>query len=126
MRFSPTTAARPGESDKQVKIAGQILRKYGFEYMAELIVGWRDVRHNIDIFFDRSRPEAMKKAYNCYDELLSSFGRNGWGISRANIAFMDKTADIYGPSMRRLNRSIKRALDPNNILSPGKSGISLS
>lgn len=125
MRFSPTTAARPEEGDKQVKIASQVLRKYGFEYIAELIVGWRDVRHNIDIFFDRTRPDAMKKAYNCYDELLSSFGRNGWGINRTNIAFMDKAADIYGPSMRRLNRSIKKALDPNNILSPGKSGISL-
>jgi 4-cresol dehydrogenase (hydroxylating) len=38
---------------------------------------------------------------------------------------MDKVADSHGASTRRLNRTIKKVLDPNNILSPGKSGISL-
>ena len=125
MRFSPTAAARPGECDQQVKVATRILHKHGFEYISELTVGWRDVRHNIDIIFDRTRPETAKKAHKCYEELLNTFGKNGWGINRANVAFMDKVADLHGSSTRRLNRTIKKALDPNNILSPGKSGINL-
>ena len=125
IRFSPTAAGHSGECDQQVKIATQILRKNGFEYISELIVGWRDVRHNIDLFFERSRPEAVRKAYTCYSELVDAFVKNGWGINRANVAFMDKVADTHGASTLRLNRTIKKALDPNNILSPGKSGISL-
>ena len=67
----------------------------------------------------------MKRAYECFDELGKTFARHGWGVNRTNAAFMDKVADSYGPAMRRLNRTIKKALDPNNILAPGKSGINL-
>lgn len=125
MRFSPTAAARPSECNQQVKVATQILHKHGFEYIAELIVGWRDARHNMDIYFDHNRPESIKKAYRCYDELLSAFVRRGWGITRAHTAFMDKVAESFSPEMRKINRTIKKALDSNNILAPGKSGISL-
>ena len=31
--------------------------------------------------------------------------------------------DFHGGSQRRLNETIKDALDPNGILSPGKQGI---
>ena len=125
MRFSATAAARPAECSRQVKVAAEVLRTHGFEYHSEFIVGWRDARHLIDIRFDRTRPDQIKKAYHCYDKLLAVFTKHGWGVNRANTTFMAKVADAYGPEMRRLNRSIKKVLDPNNILSPGKSGISL-
>jgi 4-cresol dehydrogenase (hydroxylating) len=38
---------------------------------------------------------------------------------------MRKVAASYGPEMMNIHRALKRALDPNNILSPGKSGIDL-
>ena len=125
MRFSATAAARPGECSRQTKVAAELLRKYGFDYHAKYVVGWRDARHLIDIRYDLTRPDQVKKAYSCYDRLLSAFTKNGWGVNRANTAFMAKVADAYGPEMRRLNQSIKKVLDPNNIISPGKSGISL-
>jgi 4-cresol dehydrogenase (hydroxylating) len=125
MRFSPTAAARPGECREQAGVATRILSRHGFEYLAEFIVGWRDARHNIDIIFDRTRPEAVQKAYRCYDELTSTFTKRGWLINRTNTAFMGKVASTLSPEVRRLNRTIKAALDPNNILAPGKSGITL-
>ena len=42
---------------------------------------------------------------------------------RTNTAFMDKVADTYGPVKRKVNQVLKRALDPNGIIAPGKSGI---
>jgi 4-cresol dehydrogenase (hydroxylating) len=124
MQFSPTAAARPAECSEQVKVATEVLRSFGFEYHSEFIVGWRDARHLIDLRFDRTRPDEMKRAHRCYDRLVTVFTKHGWGINRTNTAFMDKVARAYGPEMRRLNRTIKKALDPNNILSPGKAGIS--
>jgi 4-cresol dehydrogenase (hydroxylating) len=38
---------------------------------------------------------------------------------------MDRVAQSYGPVKRRLEHTLKKALDPNNILAPGKSGIDL-
>jgi 4-cresol dehydrogenase (hydroxylating) len=123
--FAPVAAARPSESIKQVKLATEILNRNGFDYLAEYIVGWRDMHHIIDLLYDRNNPEEMKRAYRCYDELLAAFTKQGYGLYRTNPAFMVKTADSYGPEMRRIQHTLKKALDPNNILAPGKSGISL-
>ncbi len=125
MWFAPVASARPSECDKQVSIATEILNKYGFDFVAEYIVGWRDMHHIIDLLYDRTQPEEVKRAYACFDELLNVFTKNGWGTYRTNIAFMDKVADSYGPEMRKIHHTLKKALDPNNILAPGKSGISL-
>ena len=125
MRFSATAAARPAECAQQVKLASEITNRHGFDYLSELSFFWRDARHVVDLRFDRRKPEEVKRAYRCFDELGKSFAKHGWGVNRSNPAFMEQVADSYGPAMRRLNRTIKKALDPNNILAPGKSGISL-
>ncbi len=123
MRFSPTATARPAECMEQAKIASEILNKYGFDYLSEFVFFWRDARHVIDLRFDRSRER--QQAHRCFEELVNVFARHGWGVNRTNPAFMDKVADTYGPAMRKLKHTIKKALDPNNILAPGKSGICL-
>jgi 4-cresol dehydrogenase (hydroxylating) len=67
----------------------------------------------------------MKRAHDCFAELLDEFEKNGYGVYRVNTAFMNRVADSYGPVQREINKTLKRALDPNNILAPGKSGIDL-
>ena len=126
MRFTPTAAARPSECAQQAKIASEILNKYGFDYLSEYVFFWRDARHIIDLRFDRTDQAEMQLAYNCFEELVNVFAKHGWGVSRTNTAFMGKVADSYGPAMQELNHTIKKALDPNNILAPGKSGIDLA
>ena len=37
----------------------------------------------------------------------------------------EKVAATYGPVKREVERRLKKALDPNNILAPGRCGISL-
>ena len=125
MRFSPTASARPAECSQQVKLATEILNRHGFDYLSEFSFFWRDARHIVDLRFDRTKPEETARANKCFDELGKTFAKKGWGTNRTNIAYMDKVADSYGPAMRRLNHTIKKALDPNNILAPGKSGITL-
>jgi 4-cresol dehydrogenase (hydroxylating) len=125
MRFSPTAAGRPSECLRQAKIASEILNRHGFDYLSEFLFFWRDARHVIDLRFDRTHPAETQRAYRCFEELIQVFASHGWGVNRTNTAFMGKVADSYGSAMRNLNLTIKRALDPNNILAPGKSGISL-
>ncbi|WP_027714409.1 FAD-binding oxidoreductase [Desulfuromonas sp. TF] len=125
MQFSAIAPAVASECRQQVRVAEEVLRKHQFDYLSEFIVGWRDARHVIELRFDPAKSEQHRRAHQCYGELLERFSKQGWGVDRANTAFMDKVADTYGPAMKRFNHAIKKALDPNNILAPGKSGISL-
>lgn len=81
------------------------------------------MHHVLDVLFDRTDPEEMRAAHACFGELLDEFAKAGYGVYRVNTAFMDKVAESYGPVQRRVNQALKRALDPNGIIAPGKSGI---
>ena len=56
-------------------------------------------------------------------ELAAAFLDNGYGLARTGIDYMAALANAYGETHRAVNRTLKRALDPNGILAPGKSGI---
>ncbi len=121
--FAPVAQAKGDDTLEQMDLGKRILGKYGFDYVAEFIVGWRDMHHIIDLLYDKTDPEETKRANQCFDELLTEFTARGWGSYRTNTAFMDKVADSYGPVKKDINQKIKRALDPNGIIAPGKSGI---
>ncbi|MDR6708818.1 MAG: 4-cresol dehydrogenase [Novosphingobium sp. 63-713] len=123
MWFAPVTVAKGSETRDQTELAKKILGEFGLDYVAEYIVGMRDMHHIIDVLFDRSNPEEMERAHACFAKLLSEFGKRGYAVYRVNTAFMDQTADLYGPVKRHVDQALKRALDPNGIIAPGKSGI---
>jgi 4-cresol dehydrogenase (hydroxylating) len=61
-----------------------------------------------------------------FDRLVEVSAANGWAEYRTHVAFMDKVAAMYSfnnHAMRRFHETLKDAVDPNGILSPGKSGI---
>ena len=126
MWFAPVSQAKGSETLKQVDLATRILNKYGLDYVGEFIVGQRAMHHIIDVLYDRTDADEMQRAHACFGELLDEFEKAGYGVYRVNTAFMHRVADSYGLVQRKLNRTLKRALDPNNILAPGKSGIDLA
>jgi 4-cresol dehydrogenase (hydroxylating) len=123
MWFAPVSQARGSETLKQMSLTKQILAKHGLDYSGEFIVGMRDMHHIVDVLYDKTDPAQEKAAYQCFDELLTVFSAQGYGTYRVNSAFMDKVADTYGPVQRQVHKTLKKALDPNGILAPGKSGI---
>lgn len=126
MWFAPVSQARGSECEKQKTMARTILNRHGLDYVGEFIVGWRDMHHVIDVLFDRTNPEETARARACFDELLDAFEKEGYAVYRVNTEYMDRVARVYGPVKRRVEHALKRALDPNNILAPGKSGIDLA
>ena len=123
MWFAPVSPAEGKHTLNQQALAKKIMNKYGFDYVAEFIVGWRDMHHIIDLLYDRNDPDQLKKAHDCYAELVHEFAKQGYGVYRTSSGFMDLVAETYGKDIHNVFQKIKRALDPKGILSPGKSGI---
>ncbi|EPA99352.1 FAD-binding oxidoreductase [Pseudomonas sp. G5(2012)] len=123
--FAPVAQVKGQEAELQVKLAQRVLAKHNLDYTAGFAIGWRDLHHIIDVLYDRNNAEEKKRAYACFDELIEVFAAEGFASYRTNIAFMDKVAKKFGSTNMHVNQQIKKALDPNGILAPGKSGIHL-
>lgn len=125
MWFAPVSEARGSECRKQAAMAKRVLHKHGLDYVAEFIVAPRDMHHVIDVLYDRTNEEETQRADACFAELLDEFEKEGYAVYRVNTRFQERVAQSYGKAKRDLEHAIKRAVDPNNILAPGRSGIDL-
>jgi 4-cresol dehydrogenase (hydroxylating) len=121
--FSPVCPAIGTDAVKQYELARRITAEHGFDFMQGTCLNGRSNLNVIPLLWDRRYPSETQRAHTCFGALLQAFGAEGYGVYRTGIGFMDQAADAYGPSLRRLNNKLKRALDPKGILAPGKSGI---
>ena len=126
MWFAPVSPAEGKHTLVQQELATKIMNKYGFDYVGEFIVGWRDMHHIVDLLFNKNDPAEMQRAKECYTELVQEFAKLGYGVYRTHVGAMEEVGDTYGPVIKDVFHKLKKALDPNNILAPGKSGIDLS
>jgi 4-cresol dehydrogenase (hydroxylating) len=121
--FAPVAPAKGEETRGQTALAKEILERYGFDYAPAYAVGGRELHHIIFLMFDKSVPEQERRAELCMNEMIVRFGEKGWCAYRSSVSTMDLVASQYGDSNRRLNATIKAALDPNHVIAPGKQGI---
>lgn len=121
--LAPVSPARGTDAIRQRDLARSILSMYGMDYLAAPTVYGRDLHHLTAVLFDHGDSQALERARACFRDLATAFADNGYGLHRAGIDFMDQVARSYGETRHDVNRALKRALDPNGILAPGKSGI---
>ena len=100
--------------------------EHGFDYSAGLTCGTRFLQPHLHDPVRPDRRRADGRARGLFEVLVREGAASGYGEYRTHLEFMDLVAEQYdfnGGSQRRLNETIKDALDPNGILSPGKQGI---
>jgi 4-cresol dehydrogenase (hydroxylating) len=120
--FLPTTPMVGAIADEHQRLSRSILGSYGFEYIAEYICGPRASRALHPMIFNREDTDERRRAGECYRALLKAYSEAGYPISRAPteaqeeaMARLQVTPEVCG--------AIKRALDPNGVIAPGKYGI---
>ncbi len=121
--LAPVSPARGSDAARQRDIARGVLGRHGLDYLAAPTVYGRDLHHLVALVFDRADPQAVQGARAAFRELAAAFLDNGYGLCRTGIDYMTALANAYGETHRDVNRTLKRALDPNGILAPGKAGI---
>ncbi len=71
-------------------------------------------------------PATNRKNRNAFHKLIELGAQHGWGEYRTAPAFQDAIMNVYSynnHALRRFHETIKDAIDPNGVLSPGRYGI---
>jgi 4-cresol dehydrogenase (hydroxylating) flavoprotein subunit len=101
-------------------ITKPIFEIYGFEPMISItLLTERSLSSVITIAYDRNIAGEDQKAMVCHDQLLKKLTDEGYYPYRQGIQSLGKLAGAEASYMRLL-KSLKAALDPNNILAPGR------
>jgi FAD/FMN-containing dehydrogenase len=72
---------------------------------------------------DKEKDRKMRESFH---EIVRVAAEHGWGEYRTAPAFQDAVVATYsfnGHALRRFHETLKDAIDPNGIISPGRYGI---
>lgn len=117
---SPVAPASGEHARAMVEIAKQVCAKYGFEpAMSMTLITERSLDNVISITYDRQEPGEDARAIACHDELLQRLTDAGYYPYRLGVQSMGALPAAHDDYLEILRR-IKAALDPNQVLAPGR------
>lgn len=125
--FSPVAPLTGHDAIALRDLLRGMIEEAGLDYIASLIpVNARSFVHVTLVIFDTKDEAQTRAAYDVAKRLVRDAAKLGYGEYRAHLDFMDLAAEQYSwgdHAYMRFCETIKDALDPNGILSPGKQGI---
>ena len=117
--FAPVAPADGIQVANLAEIASKTLFSFGFEPMISLtMLTPRAVSCVVSITYDREIPGQDPHAMACYEELVTRCNRAGYYPYRLGIQSMCAVPDTE--AYRVMLRKLKKALDPNSVLAPGR------
>jgi 4-cresol dehydrogenase (hydroxylating) len=125
MWFAPVVPLTGRHVSEVLDICRPLFQKHGIDFsLSFILVNPRSVVMLMEIFFDKESPDETARAAALFEALSDQTIRAGYQQYRTSVHYMDRIL-AEAPEYRRLAESLKRALDPDNILAPGRYGVGL-
>jgi (+)-pinoresinol hydroxylase len=126
--FAPVLPFIGEEVLENIRLLDRIAKKYGRRYYGALhhAVSPRCIVPTPAAAVNRGDANYNRESVKMVNEWIQESAARGWGGYRAHTANMDETQAVYSfnnHALLRLQETLKDALDPNGIMSPGKNGI---
>jgi 4-cresol dehydrogenase (hydroxylating) len=123
--FLPGTPMDGRTANEFQMLCRGIYEKHGLDYMAMNACGPRFARGLHVLVFNREDADERGRADACYREMSEAVANRGVFVGRAPIDYHDFHMKQTVPSFQAVCSGIKRAVDPNGIIAPGRYGITL-
>ena len=126
--FSPVVPLTGREAVRVHRLLrGLVEQQAKLDYIGALIaVNARSFVNVVMVIFDTKDEAQARRSYDTARLLVREAAKEGYGEYRAHLDFMDLASEQYSfnnHAYRRFCETIKDAVDPNGILSPGRHGI---
>jgi 4-cresol dehydrogenase (hydroxylating) len=100
-----------------------IVERHGFDFsMSLLMINARTFYALLQFFYDRDNPDECARVRDLYEEVVDAAPRSGFQQVRTSIASYDRLLE-QAPEYASVVARLKRALDPENVLAPGRYGV---
>ncbi|MFZ4701015.1 MAG: hypothetical protein ACOYMG_13275, partial [Candidatus Methylumidiphilus sp.] len=117
--YSPLVPMKPEAVMRYVEMVRAVCLQYRMEPLITLTsLSDRCFDSTVPLLFDRAKPAEVERANECYLELLEAGLKQGFIPYRLSVRHMDMLESHGG--IPNCLQDIKRALDPGNILAPGR------
>lgn len=105
-------------------LAKEIYARHEFDFFVELIVeSPRAIILLVGVFYERNNADEIARAKLWYQDVRELFLQNGYPPYRTTTMSMPRSLD-QNPAARDLLKMIKDGVDPQNLIAPGRYGVS--
>lgn len=121
--FTPGTPMDGKLANEFQSVGRKIYEEHGLDYTVMNVCGPRFARGLHVTTFNRDDAHERERADACYRKMAETFAARGVFVGRAPLDYHAMHMAQTMPSFRSVCSGIKRALDPNGVIAPGRYGI---
>lgn len=121
--FVPGTPMDGKIANEFQKLCRRIYEDHGLDYTVMNVCGPRFARGLHVISFNREDEDERRRADACYRAMSEAVARRGVFVGRSPIDYQEFHMAQTMPAFREACAALKRALDPNGVIAPGRYGI---
>lgn len=120
MWYAPLVPMRPTDVRDYVNMVKSITPQHGLEPLITFTtLSDKLFDSTVPLVFDRTQPEAVAAAADCYKNLLHTGRAKGWFPYRVGINTMPALAEIQNDA-KNFHERLRRDLDPHDLMAPGR------